>query len=377
MKSLLAPRTDRNARRRAFTLIEIMVTMTIIVILLAISLPVFHRVRENARDTQCRANLRQLGTGIQQYATRMGYYSSGTWDWRRDGAVTEVGWVADLVRQGTPVADLLCPSSQLQISKVYAELLSVDPTANTCADSIGGKDQTLPDGTVVVNPCRAIGLATSAEAKMTLIRDLLFTKGYNTNYAASWFLVRGEVVLDDVGSLVNSKAGCSTNVRERSCTTGPLPLAKITNGKAPANTIPMLGCASIAEQPEHMLNVQLDEQHLSGSFLADSYSLGPRDPATLKAPVVTGSGTGIKRWFGAWNTAVQDYRAFGPQHYGQTSGNILMFDGSVQSFIDANGDKFFNNGFPASSVTGFTSDEVELPEAMVYSRWSLDKARVR
>ncbi|MBN8628334.1 MAG: DUF1559 domain-containing protein, partial [Planctomycetes bacterium] len=149
--------------------------MTIIVILLAISLPVFQRVRENARDTQCRANLRQLGTGLHQYATRMGYYSSGAWDWRRDGAITEVGWVADLVRAGTPVGDLLCPASQLQISKVYAELLTFDPATNQCADSIGGKDQTMPDGTVVVNPCRAIGEATSADAKMTLIRDLFLS----------------------------------------------------------------------------------------------------------------------------------------------------------------------------------------------------------
>lgn len=371
------PHKNRVAPRHGFTLIEIVVTMTIIVILLAISLPVFQRVRENARDTQCRANLRQLGTGLHQYATRMGYYSSGAWDWRRDGAITEVGWVADLVRAGTPVGDLLCPASQLQISKVYAELLTFDPATNQCADSIGGKDQTMPDGTVVVNPCRAIGEASTADAKMTLIRDLLFTKGYNTNYAASWFLVRGEVMINDVGALVNSKAGCATTVRERSCTSGPLPAARITNGKAPSNTIPMLGCAGLAEDPEHMLNTQLDEEHPSGSFLADSYSLGPRDPATLKAPVITGSGTGIKRWFAGWNTAVQDYRAFGPQHFGQTSGNILMFDGSVQSFIDANGDKLFNNGYPASSTTGFTSDEVELPEAMVYSRWSLDKARVR
>ena len=105
----------------------------------------------------------------------------------------DVGWVADLVRQGTPVGDLLCPSSKLDVSKVYGELRTMDPTTNTCADSIGGKDQTLPDGSTLVNPCRAIGAASSDTAKADLIRDHLLKKGYNTNYAAGWFLVRGEV----------------------------------------------------------------------------------------------------------------------------------------------------------------------------------------
>lgn len=376
LNSFTGPAPLRAARRAGFTLLEVMVTMTIIAILIAIAMPVLNRVRENARDTICRNNLRQIGTGIQQYATRMNYLSSGAWDWKRDGAVTEVGWVADLVRQGTPVGDLLCPSSKLDVSKVYAELLTMDPTTNTCTDSIGGKDQTLPDGTILVNPCRAIGAATSDTVKADLIREHLLTKGYNTNYAAGWFLVRGDVVLNDLGGLVNSKSGCSTSPRERSCTSGPLPLARVTSSKAPGNMVPIMGCAGIAEQPLHMLTVNIDE-HESGEFLADSYTIGPRDKTTLKAPTITGSGTGMKRWFGPWNDTLQDYRAWAPQHFGETSCNLLFLDGSVQSFIDLNEDHLLNNGFPVSADTGFTSDVVELPEVLVYSKWSLDPARVR
>lgn len=376
LNSFTGPAPSRVAHRAAFTLLEVMVTMTIIVILAAIAMPVFNRVRENARDTICRNNLRQIGTGIQQYATRMNYLSSGAWDWKRDGAVTEVGWVADLVRQGTPVGDLLCPASKIDVSKVYGELLTMDPTTNTCADSIGGKDQTLPDGTILVNPCRAIGVATSATAKADLIRDHLLMKGYNTNYAAGWFLVRGDVVLDDLGALVNVKPGCSTSPRERSCTAGPLPLARVTSSKAPGNMVPIMGCAGIAEQPLHLLTVNIGE-HESGEFLADTYTIGPRDKTTLKAPTITGSGTGMKRWFGPWNDTLQDYRAWAPQHFGETSCNLLFLDGSVQSFIDLNEDHLLNNGFPVSADTGFTSDVVELPEALVYSKWSLDPARVR
>src|SRR5205814_591069 len=39
-----------NEQRRAFTLVEMLVTMTLIAILLAIALPVINRVRENARE---------------------------------------------------------------------------------------------------------------------------------------------------------------------------------------------------------------------------------------------------------------------------------------------------------------------------------------
>ena len=54
-------------RRAAFTLIEILVVLSIIAVLAAILFPVFSRARENARRASCQSNLKQISLGAQQY----------------------------------------------------------------------------------------------------------------------------------------------------------------------------------------------------------------------------------------------------------------------------------------------------------------------
>lgn len=57
----------RRTHLRAFTLIELLVVIAIIAILAAILFPVFARAREAARATQCRSNLKQIGTAWSMY----------------------------------------------------------------------------------------------------------------------------------------------------------------------------------------------------------------------------------------------------------------------------------------------------------------------
>lgn len=365
-----APKTTL---RCAFTLIELLVTITILGMLLAIALPVIHKVRENARDSTCRSNLRQIGLGMMQYGTRSNYLCSGAWDWKRDGAVTEIGWVADLVHQGVAPGDLVCPSNPSKLSNVFAQMTTFDPNGNPCADSLGGADQTMPDGSVIVNPCRAIFSSTE---KGKMLDELLLTKKFNTNYAAGWFLVRSEVVIDNRGALVNKKPGCAKSPRERGCTDGPLAMSRIGGYRVASSVVPIMGCGIKAENGENMLTEKVGDFD-AGTFLADSFTDGPRDRITYKAPVLAG-GVGASSWFGPWNQTLQDYRSFAPVHFGPTNGscNILFLDGSVHSFSDTNGDGLLNNGFAPSPESGYTDDEVELPVAQVHSQWSLDPGRL-
>lgn len=54
--------------RRAFTLVDVLVSLMIMAILMALLLPTLNAVRETARQVVCRSNVRQVGLGIWQFA---------------------------------------------------------------------------------------------------------------------------------------------------------------------------------------------------------------------------------------------------------------------------------------------------------------------
>lgn len=63
-------RLDHAARRapgRAFTLIEVLVVVSIIALLISILMPSLNQVREQAKASVCLSNLKQIGTGLTLY----------------------------------------------------------------------------------------------------------------------------------------------------------------------------------------------------------------------------------------------------------------------------------------------------------------------
>ncbi len=68
-----------SSGRRAFTLVEMLIVISIIAILSAILFPAFTRARESARKASCQSNMKQVALGFAQYEQDYDERLPGAW----------------------------------------------------------------------------------------------------------------------------------------------------------------------------------------------------------------------------------------------------------------------------------------------------------
>lgn len=341
-----------------------------------------------------------------------------------DGPVTEVGWVADQVAQGTQVGLMLCPSNPSLVSETYYDLLATPNTSlNVCNVTYDGNPPVTQSNGVpapFAAPCYQIYrnptvYPANSSARQTMVLYGIYGAGFNTNYTASWFLVRGGPRLDASGNGVEpanmnmclpaAPAGVTLTTAlflDRNSTIGPLVSAQFDSGNVPSNTVPLLGCgAAVAGKT---LPMPLGSA-AAGTGLTASFTGGPMQnngwttqltPPNFAPGTASGGAAGwSSQWSGGWTQnasagsppaapnagglippmILQDYRQFGPVHRGGYC-NIVFVDGSVRCFHDFNSDGQLNDGFAGtyplqSNTNGFTDGAVEIGPSDVSSSGTL------
>ena len=176
------------AARAGFTLVELLVVITIIGILIALLLPAVQAAREAARRTQCSNNLKQIGLACLNHENAYGIFPDGgeqywvgrtitggipanppkqNWGWPyqilpylEQQAVWSLTDDADVIK--TPIAGYFCPSRRRPMlinnraMMDYAGNGGTDTTGNNGWGMLGnGKD-----GAIVRRPDGAAGGAS-------------------------------------------------------------------------------------------------------------------------------------------------------------------------------------------------------------------------
>lgn len=99
-----ASHLPKNLHPRGFTLVELLVVITIIGILVSLLMPAIQNARESGRQTQCMNNLRQLSTAISSYVSKKQHYPPS--------ATCRISCLPDTMERSNPLADAQSTSGE-------------------------------------------------------------------------------------------------------------------------------------------------------------------------------------------------------------------------------------------------------------------------
>lgn len=316
---------------RAFTLIELLIVISIIAVLIGILVPSLAGARDSAKLVKCFSNMRQLAMSSLSYANdQRGFYTSGGWDndqVESNGPIDQSGWVADMNNGqylSAPVGTFLCPGNVTQ----YARALR-------------------PGG-------GAVPWATYSAAQT----DDLILRGFNTNYCQSWAMAHTDVKRHTGGPPANPGGGGWKN---RLANRGPLNEKSL--GNVDISKVPLFGDMIVELNPAEVKYVfYRGVRYAAGSVLTDG-------PVTM-VPATPLGGVGPGR---------QNFMDFGPAHgkmgvfrdgrydNDAAQGNISFADGHAETFRDLVRDGTWAGS--AQNVNGLNLYVYDELEGRVFGGW--------
>ena len=300
-----------------FTLVELLVVITIIGILIALLLPAVQAAREAARQAQCLNNLKQLGLAVNNYESTHGVYPPAG-----------IGYGCAEIAGGDDAMILNLNGLVLMFPFMELQTVSDKWNFNVCASNAVRNNS----GTVMGDPVASGNAALEAKVLTALIcptdsgkKTMTFPdSGHPGTYAISMTtaLPAGKTCYDFITSAWNEYHYFNYWKRNPKSTRRMFGQNSCTSANMIAD-----GLSNTLAMAEHTLEVA------DGSPAAWGY----RGNAMTGIDLNGGWAKGINRWDEPWSTTyvpvpgkLGEYSGVGSQH--PQGVHMLLADGSVRFF---------------------------------------------